>query len=119
MIFTFVNEYSASRTRLMRSADDSSLAGLATDVYQYVFANGTPVAHILLRDYARGVIEVALHRGRKLPIDERLIKPPYGSKWPSTIPAEGELKDRYGAATATADKEDFTGSKLHPALRPV
>ncbi len=76
----------------MRSTDVSAVTELAKDVYRLIFKEGTPVPHILLRDYARGVIEVALHRGAKLRISRKKIRPPYGSAWPTEIPGEQELK---------------------------
>ena len=80
----------------LRAADDSGLAELANDTYNLVFRSGSPVPHVLLRDYARGVIEVALHRNITLNIDPSAIRPPYKTKWPSKIPTLKELEKRYG-----------------------
>ena len=55
-----------------------------------VFAGETPPVHILLRDYARGVIERAIYLGSDMNIDERLIRPPYKSTWPK-IPNEEDI----------------------------
>lgn len=77
----------------MRSMDDGAIGELAQDIYEWIFRNGEPPTHILLRHYARGVVEVALHRGIKLAIDVDKVKPPYGSEWPSEIPTEEELKE--------------------------
>jgi len=76
----------------MRSRDKEGIGALATDVYEQVFKDGSPPAHILLRDYARGVIEMALHRSSDLPIEVGRIRPPYGSDWPQNIPAEDEVE---------------------------
>jgi hypothetical protein len=77
----------------MRSTDNNAVADLAKDVYEWVFKNGTPIPHILLRDYARGVIELALHRRMRLEIEVEKIRPPYKSDWPSfDIPTKEELK---------------------------
>ncbi len=76
----------------MRSMDNRSLGELAKDVYECVFKDGTPPPHILLRDYARGVIEVALHRGVNLDIEIQKIRPSYKSEWPSEIPTKEELE---------------------------
>jgi len=76
----------------MRSTDNDAIAELANEVYDWIFKTGNPPTHILLRDYARGVIEVALHRSVELNIDIRKVRPPYKSEWPSNIPTEEELK---------------------------
>ena len=71
----------------MRSHDASKVGTLATLVYEKVFAAGAPPAHVLLRDYARGVIEHAIHLGASLDLDAQMVRPPYRSDWPN-IPSE-------------------------------
>ena len=75
----------------MRSNDGQALAPLADLVYRLVFADGEPPVHILLRDYARGVIERAQHLGAELTIEADLVEPPYRSEWPR-IPGASEVK---------------------------
>jgi hypothetical protein len=69
----------------MRSSDSARIKLLADAVLETVFAKPPVVAHYLLRDYARGVIE-RLHALSPQP-DETLDREraPYGSEWP-TIP---------------------------------
>jgi len=76
----------------MLTEDDVAVAELSGDVYTQIFAGGAPSPHILLRDYARGVIEVAEHRGVLPAIVKReLTLPPYRSPWPPIIPTAEEL----------------------------
>lgn len=80
----------------IRSRNNEAIGELAKNVYKWIFENGKPPPYILLRDYARGVVELALHSGIELDIDVEKIKPPYKSEWPSfEIPTEEELK-KYG-----------------------
>ena len=74
----------------MRSRDTAGVALLASIVYEKMFASGSPPAHVLLRDYARGVIERAIHLGADIAIDEGMIRPPYKSAWPD-IPSEEDV----------------------------
>ena len=74
----------------MRSNDAEAVGKLALNVYGRVFASGTPPPHVLLRDYARGVAERAIHLGYDLCIDEHLIHPPYNRDWPN-IPSGDEI----------------------------
>ena len=77
----------------MRTNDINSLTFLANDVYRLIFESGNPPPHLLTRDYARGVIEVAVHRGANLDIDFEKVRPPYQSEWPSfPVPTEEELQ---------------------------
>ncbi len=75
----------------MRSHDRDAVSALAMCVYNQVFAEGSPPPHILLRDYARGVVERALYLGSELTVDPEWIRPPYKSLWP-TIPTEEDIK---------------------------
>lgn len=72
----------------MRSPSDTNLTLLAQTTYDLLFREAPPV-HILLRDYARGIIEFAVHQGVSLDCDLARIRPPYTSDWPS-IPTEEE-----------------------------
>ena len=83
--------YAVAYGVVMRSNDTDRIGKLASLVYQRIFASGTPPAHVLLRDYARGVIERAIYLEADLHIDEQLIRPPYQSTWPD-IPDEKSIE---------------------------
>ena len=74
----------------MRSHDPKSIRVLAQCVYDHVFANGMPPAQILLRDYARGVVERGLYLQVDVDVVVERIRPPYASEWP-TIPTEEDI----------------------------
>jgi len=100
----------------MRSMDNNAIAELAKDVYEWVFKDGTPLPHILLRDYARGVIELALYRGINLDITVEKIRPPYKSEWPSfEIPTEEELKN-YGEGQEGMRDEGWARVHLYDSV---
>ena len=90
----------------MRSHDAIGVRGLASMVYEKVFAKGTPPVHILLRDYARGVIERAIYLGSNLEIDECLIRPPYKSNWPQ-ISDEEEIQPLMSDPDEDADNREW------------
>ena len=89
----------------LRSTDNSALAELAQDVYDLIFKDGAPPPHILLRDYARGVIEYALLQGIELKLEIEKVRPPYNSGWTFDIPTETDLR-KCGANKALDDDED-------------
>lgn len=62
-----------------RSDDNENLHELAQYIYDKYFSNNQPPPHLLLRDYARGVIELALFRKIDLDIEVNNIRPPYNS----------------------------------------
>ena len=83
--------YAVAYGTAMRSHNPEEVGALAATVYARVFASGTPPAHILLRDYARGVVERAIHLRASVDVVPGRIRPPYASQWP-TIPSEDEIK---------------------------
>jgi hypothetical protein len=74
--------YAAAYGAVMRNSGLAGVELLATRVYELVFAPGTPPVHLLLRDYARGIVERALYLGIESSIDASRIRPPYTSTWP-------------------------------------
>ena len=64
---------------VMRSDDRLGSFSLARDVYDRVFAGGSPPPHLLARDYARGIVEHALSLGMDAGFDVAKIRPPYQS----------------------------------------
>ena len=80
----------------LRSTDLESIRKLGQLVYDTIFREGSPPCDVLMRDYARGVIEVAVHMGvDPASADVNKIRPPYNSEWPLTIPSPEEL-ETYG-----------------------
>jgi hypothetical protein len=79
----------------MKTIDKRQLQELAEFVYEWIFAAGKPYTHILVRDYARGIIETALQSGAQLSLDPLKVRPPYKSAWPKAIPTAAELKAKY------------------------
>ncbi len=77
---------------LRNQGDIENIKKTAKWTYDNIFRDGKPPVHILLRDYARGIIEVALRRGISLKLDITKINPPYKSNWPKHIPSDNEIK---------------------------
>ena len=76
--------------RSSNKRDDLKL--LSEWVYSEIFKHGNPPIHILLRDYARGIIEVALKQNLSLRIDKQKIRPPYKTNWISQFPSNATIK---------------------------
>ncbi len=97
--FRYVNDpyvaervYAVAYGVALRSDDAGAVGRLASAVYEHIFASETPTPpHILLRDYARGVIERAIYLGVDGSFNSLVIRPPYKSTWPN-IPSEEEVE---------------------------
>ena len=80
----------------LRTDDTQALKSLAETVYKKVFSSEHVYPHILLRDYAREIIEYANHLGFELDgVELSKTKPPYKSIWPDKIPSKEELESLY------------------------
>lgn len=86
---------------VLRTKEHHELGPVAEIVYIKVFDTEDVYPHILLRDYAREIIEYVSHLGLiTVNIEFSKIKPPYKSEWPDDIPTKDELKGVY-------DKKDY------------
>jgi hypothetical protein len=90
---------------VMRSVELDGIHAVAKASYDVFFADDIPI-HVLLRDYARGVIERALYLRDEPTLQRARITPPHESSWPEKIPTLEELK------AAGYDAHD-----VHPAQR--
>ena len=72
----------------MRNNNKTKLKKLAQYTYTTIFKNGTPPTDILLRDYAKSIIDYVLYKGVKLDVDYKKIEPPYNSKWIKSFPTK-------------------------------
>ncbi|HDT3725945.1 TPA: ATP-binding protein, partial [Klebsiella pneumoniae subsp. pneumoniae] len=80
----------------LRTDNVKEIKFLAETVYQKVFCSEYVYPNILLRDYAREIIEFANHLGLELEsIELSKTRPPYNSIWPDVIPSRKELESLY------------------------
>lgn len=73
------------------------LIEVAELVYKHVFENRNPYPHILMRDYARGILEYAYNKGvLSKDICPNVFRPPYSSEWPIDNPKLEEISALVG-----------------------
>lgn len=78
------------------STNKATLKSLAIYVNRSIFDTEVEVyPHILLRDYARGVVECAYHKCGELGFDLVKCRPPYKSDFPTKFPTNEELDSKY------------------------
>ncbi len=76
--------------------------------YDNFFKKSKPPLHILTRDYAAGVVRLAVERSL-IEVDLEKIKPPYGSKWSAKILSENSLRKKYYPEDFFKHKTEKTG----------
>jgi len=74
----------------LRSTNNEQIGLIAQDIFDWIFKEGKPPVHILLRDYGRGIVEYAIVRGLKISGDIAKIRPPYSNDWPE-IPSKEDI----------------------------
>ena len=93
----------------------SDLERLASHTYKAVFKGGDPPADIMLREYARLIIDEALDRGCRLGVDLDKCTPPHSSKWIKEFPSAAQLAKLKRKNTSAVSPGDG-GSKLFASL---
>jgi hypothetical protein len=76
----------------LRTADTNGLKSLSEYIYRTIFDKEVIYPHILLRDYARGVIEYSLCTNCGIIVDKEKITPQYKSSWFDAIPTDEDIK---------------------------
>lgn len=79
----------------LRETNPEKIKPLATLVYDTEFATGQPMTHILIRDYARGIVELYHSFDSSAPFDKKKYLPPYSSTFPKRAPTEASLERKY------------------------
>jgi hypothetical protein len=95
--YVYERLFAAAYGCALLSSDETSLKSLANFVKNTIFdTNGKEIyPHILLRDYARGVIEYTQYACGDLGFDIDKCRPPYKSELPTNFPTNEELDTKY------------------------
>ncbi len=127
--------YAVAYGCILRTEHDLSVKKIAEFTYKSIFKKGNPPIHILLRDYARNIVEYALYKNVGLNINVDLIRPPYKSEMPS-MPSKEDIeiyKFDYNAPdfkqdyrylqnrifySVTSDMDNFCKYEINSNLRP-
>ncbi|CAM1367484.1 conserved hypothetical protein [Tenacibaculum litopenaei] len=108
-IYVLERLYAVAYGASLRTESNEELKKFSKYIYDSVFNNKVPNEHLLLRDYARGVIEFANYRGLTSGIKLDDIRPPYGSKMPSKLPSQKDI-EKYDI---TKDKKNTSQNQLY------
>ncbi len=80
-IYVIERLYAVAYGVVLRADTNESLKELCEYVFENVFNKDEVTPHIVLRDYAQGVIEYAEYKKVQLDFDINLCRPPYKSQW--------------------------------------
>lgn len=92
----------------VRTNKKEKLAVLSDYIYVTIFKDKDEVyPHVLLRDYARGVIEFAHHSGLGLSFDLKEVRPPYKSNFSEEYPTNEMITELYEFDYKSPDFKDY------------
>jgi hypothetical protein len=83
--------------------DEDNLKSLSEWIYKNVFQSKDSINHILLRDYAIGIISFALNKEVDLQIDKDKIESVFHSEWINNIPSYISIKEKYYSKEKTEE----------------
>lgn len=85
--------YAVAYGCVLRTSDKAGIKRIAQFAYNEIFKHSPVPSHILVRDYARNIIEYALYRKQRISGTLKRIRPPYGHSMPDYIPTKKEIDD--------------------------
>lgn len=86
------------------------IRSIASTTFELIFRDGEPIPHILLRDYARGILEYAFHIGVLSPeIALEQFRPPYKSSPELGNPSNNEIERITGDEFSSRIKSSLMG----------
>lgn len=86
--------YAAAYGGVLRHRESDTVTELADTIYELEFEDDDPTPHLLIRDYARGIIELANHQIESYTVDLDKARPPYDSSVSVDIPTPEELGEQ-------------------------
>lgn len=80
----------------LRTSQKNMLTELSEYIYETIFKVSEEIyPHVLLRDYARGVIEYSAYLGYDMNLEIERIRPPYNSKFVDELPTDDEIDNKF------------------------
>lgn len=105
--YVYERLYAVAYGCALRTEDLKSLVPLSHYIYKTIFEEEYVYPNILLRDYAREVIEFTLQHDLTIKLDIEKIRPPYKSDLPNDLPTIEEIDSLY----KPVEKEGHYGEK--------
>jgi len=105
--YVYERIFAASYGAVLRSVSNDNLKELSEYIFTVIFNKPKIYPNILLRDYARGIIEYTLYNGVKLNIKEWKIQPPYKSDLPNKFPTNAEIDKKYSVDYKSKNYRDY------------
>jgi hypothetical protein len=97
--------YAAAYGGVLRHREHESVTELADVICKLEFEDDDPTPHLLTRDYARGIIELANNQVESYDVDLDKVRPPYDSSFSIDLPTPDELREQVTERVEEANTE--------------
>lgn len=92
----------------LRTSATEKLLDLSEYTYTTIFNVQDEIyPHVLLRDYARGIIEYSYYIGQNLSFEINFVRPPYKSKLESEFPSNEYIDEKYDLDYKSPNFKDY------------
>ncbi len=106
--YVYERIFAAAYGAVLRSSDLNGLAELSNYILLTVFEKEEIYPNVLVRDYARNIIEYALYQKVFALKNPQIIRPPYKSQFPDSFPSNEEI-DTYEYDYKLDDSKQYWG----------
>lgn len=100
--------YAATYGAVLRNKEHDAIPDIADTVYRIEFEDGDPTPHLLTRDYARGIVELADYHNSEYDVDVDKVRPSYDSSFSIEVPSPDELRETVENRLEEAESEPET-----------
>ena len=104
--YVYERVFAASYGAVLRSTELEGLGDLAGNIVENIFEVDEVYPNVLVRDYARNIVEYSIFQGQSNLEDESVIRPPYKSAFPSEFPTDAEI-DHYKVNSESDGFKDY------------
>lgn len=97
---------------VLNSSNIEGLDNLANFITRNIFEQDEIYPNVLVRDFARGIVEYAIYKNHYTLDKPEIIRPPYKSAFPSTFPSNAEIDAYKFDWQSNGPKEEWGQNKI-------
>lgn len=90
--YVYERIFAASYGAILRSDDLNNIDVLCGYIISTIFASEEVYPNVLVRDYARNIVEFAIYSKLYYLLDVSVIRPPYRSNFPDRLPTDEDIE---------------------------
>jgi hypothetical protein len=109
--YVYERIFAAAYGVVLRSTNLEGLHELSSSIVETIFLKETVYPNVLVRDYARNIVEHAIYKDIFKLDEPSIIRPPYRSELPKSFPTTKEIDRKYELDYDSKDFKDYYWSQ--------